>query len=71
MSADDEEDLKAANPVLDAIRKIAELHGKDRGVVGVMPCTAPGCAGRLRYLVSSYNGHPRGHCETCGLSFIC
>lgn len=47
--------------VIKARRKINEIHGKQRGVVGHITC--PLCGGRLRYVISKYNGHVHGACE--------
>jgi hypothetical protein len=50
---------------LKAIGEIKKKHGKPKeDVRSVMEC--PTCKGSLRYLVSSYNGHTHGTCETTG-----
>lgn len=28
------------------------------------------CGGTVEYVESKYNGHKRGHCRDCGMSFI-
>ena len=48
---------------LKAIAEIKKKHGKPKkDFFGFMEC--PTCKGNIGYLVSSYNGHTRGTCET-------
>jgi hypothetical protein len=52
---------------LTAIFAIKAHHEKTKSQNGVVPCQ---CGGKLHYAVSSFNGHIRAKCDSCGISFM-
>ncbi len=40
--------------------------GKGKGGHGGMPCTVPGCRGRIAFIVYTFNGHVMASCNVKG-----
>jgi hypothetical protein len=64
----EDEDFENTAAALLIVHEDAERRGlgKGKGGIGEVDCPVPGCGGKIKYSVSSYNGHIAAACSRKG-----